>query len=62
MYTRLHDAITGKVRQGCVRREVDGAIIPADPLNADWQTYRAWVEAGNDPRDPPAPASPPPEA
>ncbi len=34
----------------------DGALIPNDPLNADWQTFIAWVNAGNKPADQPAPA------
>lgn len=28
-----------------VTRE-DGAFIPNDPANADWQAYQAWVAAG----------------
>ena len=27
----------------------DGALIPADPANADYAAYIAWVDAGNTP-------------
>jgi len=38
-----------------------GQAIPPDLSNADWQTYRAWLKAGNTPlpptvRAPPAPS------
>lgn len=32
-----------------VQRTSDGAFIPADPANADWAEYQAWVEAGGVP-------------
>lgn len=38
-----------------VRRDDDGACIPLDESNHDYQDYLAWVEAGNTPAQPPAP-------
>lgn len=38
-------------------RIADGAHIPADPDNTDYQAYLAWLDAGNKPE----PYQPPPE-
>ena len=32
-----------------VRRDADGAVLPDDPDNTDWQAYQAWLGAGNTP-------------
>ena len=33
----------------CVIRTTDGAAIPFDPANTDYQEYLKWVEAGKTP-------------
>ncbi|GJE59751.1 hypothetical protein [Methylobacterium trifolii] len=60
-YSEVRDPVTGAARDDVVRRESDGAFIPADPGNTDWLAYRAWIAAGNAPaagRDPTGDAPP----
>jgi hypothetical protein len=38
-----------------VRRLSDGAVIPFDPANTDYQAYLKWLEEGNEPLPPDAP-------
>lgn len=38
----------------------DGAHIPEDPGNVDWQAYLAWIAGGGVLADPPPSPSPPP--
>ena len=46
-YRSLRDTVTGDERGDLIMRTTDGAHIPADPLNVDWQAYQAWLAAGN---------------
>ena len=39
----------------CIRRDADGAIIPPDRGNRDYEAYLAWLAAGNAPTPLPAP-------
>ena len=48
MYKQCKDTITNQITN-CVIRLSDGAAIPFDPDNTDYQQYLKWVEEGNSP-------------
>ena len=48
MYKLIFDTLSDKSR-GCVKRLSDGAFIPFDPDNTDYQAYLKWLEEGNTP-------------
>jgi hypothetical protein len=46
MYKLIKNKLTGEL--SCVLRE-DGAFVPLDPANTDYQEYLKWLEEGNTP-------------
>jgi hypothetical protein len=49
-YKKTKDS-EGNVRDDQIRRISDGAWIPFDSYNRDYQDYLAWVADGNTPQD-----------
>ena len=47
MYKLFKDLISNK--ENGVQRTTDGACIPFDPANTDYQAYLKWLEEGNTP-------------
>jgi hypothetical protein len=48
MYKQMF--VTGRgVCDNTIQRISDGAVIPFDPANTDYQAYLRWLEAGNTP-------------
>jgi len=49
MYKQLFDIVENKTNDKVILRTTDGACIPFDPANTDYQEYLRWLELGNQP-------------
>jgi hypothetical protein len=47
-YTQIWDAMRNQVSDNMIQRD-DGAFIPFDEANVDYQDYLAWLDEGNTP-------------
>jgi hypothetical protein len=46
---KLTQLLFNQTEPNCVIRIVDGAFIPFDPANTDYQAYLKWLEEGGVP-------------
>lgn len=58
-YTQVWDAMQGQVSETSIQRDEDGAFIPFDPDNIDYQRYLEWLDEGNEPAPPKGDPVPP---
>ena len=49
MYQQLRYADSDDIDTNRIRRVSDGATIPFNPANKDYQEYLEWVSEGNTP-------------
>jgi hypothetical protein len=58
-YTQVWDAIRNQVNDQMIQRDEDGAFVPFDDGNRDYQEYKAWLDEGNEPTPATAPQASP---
>lgn len=58
-YTQVWDHMAGAVSESVIQRDEDGAFVPFDPDNIDYQAYLAWLDEGNAPNPPQGTPTPP---
>ena len=51
MYKKLIDPITKQDSTEQIKRLADGAVIPFDEANKDYQEYLEWLAEGNTPEE-----------
>ncbi len=51
MYRKIINLITNAVSTHQVKRISDGAVIPFDNANTDYQEYLEWLSEGNTPEE-----------
>lgn len=51
MYKKINDIVDVTQEAPCIKRLSDGAIIPKDNVNTDYQEYLEWLAEGNTPED-----------
>jgi hypothetical protein len=56
-YTQIWDHMRNQPHESIIVRDEDGAFIPFDPANIDYQKYLAWLDAGNQPKSATPPAT-----
>jgi hypothetical protein len=50
MYKQKNDPFTKEKSTNCIERVEDGACIPFDVRNSDYQQYLEWIAEGNTPQ------------
>jgi hypothetical protein len=48
-YTQIWDAMRNQASDSMIQRDEDGAFIPFDPDNMDYQDYLWWLDDGGVP-------------
>jgi hypothetical protein len=48
-YTQVWDHSRNQPSDSMILRDEDGAFIPFDPDNIDYQEYLTWLDEGNEP-------------